>query len=104
VHLSLPEAIYKELKEIAEGMGIQVTDLIKVLIRDGLRKIREGDNLVVTAANGRSASEELEDRLAYIEGKIHVLSEILDSTLRRLERLESLVSSVLSVELPTKEE
>ena len=104
VHLSLPEAVYKELKEVAESMGIQITDLIKVLIRDGLKRIREGNDFIAASSRNKyNVPEDLEDRLAYIEGKIHILSELLDSTLHRLERLESLVSSVLPIEVPTKE-
>ena len=103
VHLSLPEAVHRELKEVAESMGIQLTDLIKVLIRDGLERLRRGEFSLTpqgaSAQRGTVAAEEL----LYIEGKLHMLSETVDTLIRRLERLENLITNVLSVELSAEE-
>lgn len=103
VHLSLPEAVHRELKEVAEGMGIQLTDLIKVLIRDGLERLRRGEfSLSPQGASARGGAITTEE-LLYIEGKLHMLSETVDALMRRVERLENLIASALSVELSAEE-
>ncbi len=38
VHISLPSKTYEELKQKAGDLGIQVTDLIKIYIRNGLER------------------------------------------------------------------
>jgi len=37
VHISLPSKVYEDLKKKAAELGIQVTDLIKLYIRQGLQ-------------------------------------------------------------------
>jgi metal-responsive CopG/Arc/MetJ family transcriptional regulator len=40
IHLSLPESLYNELKEYAAEMGVNITDLVRMMIREGLEKYR----------------------------------------------------------------
>ncbi|MFP3268010.1 MAG: hypothetical protein RXO29_00210 [Desulfurococcales archaeon] len=42
VHLSIPDRLYDELREVAEAYGIQVTDLIKILVKNGVRLAKNG--------------------------------------------------------------
>ena len=99
VHLSLPESIYRELKEKAGELGIQVTDLIKLFIRLGLEHglSRTG---VVDAEAVNALSRKL-DRLerdfrvktTILEGKYRQLEETLNYLVERLEMIEELVSA-----------
>ncbi len=42
VHLSIPDRMYSELKKAAESIGIQVTDLIKMVLNENLPLIKKG--------------------------------------------------------------
>jgi len=69
VHISLPSKTYEELKKKAGELGIQVTDIIKIYIKNGLEK----------GFTGRSCENELET----IETKIKILEE----NLRQLRKM-----------------
>lgn len=84
VHLSLPEAVYRELKKRAEGLGIQVTDLIKMYISNGIR----GTAFTIPANNG---FERVDERLIYIEGKLVQISELINYLVRKVRDLEERV-------------
>ena len=103
VHLSLPEAVHRELKEVAESMGIQLTDLIKVLIRDGLERMKRGE-LALSAGQWSSSRHAPPEELLYIEGKLHMLTEAVDALARRVERIEGLLSTVLPLEVAKEEQ
>lgn len=78
VHLALPESIYNELKERANEMGIQVTDLIKLYIRMGL-----GGGL--SRSEGAEAVNELSKRLEKLEKEQKVKVMLLEGKLRQIE-------------------
>lgn len=84
VHLSLPEAVYRELKRRAEGLGIQVTDLIKMYISNGIR----GATFTVSSNDG---FERVNERLIYIEGKLVQISELINYLVRKVRDLEERV-------------
>jgi len=114
VHLSLPEAVYRELKEAAAEMGVQVTDLIKFFIREGLEKIRK-ERLEKKRRAQQEATELLlqlmmqleelkntvEERLASIEGDLYRLQVGMQSLKKRVSKLEDLVEEMrIPVEEP----
>lgn len=50
IHLSLPEQLYSELKKRSEEMGIQMTDLVKVMIRNALEgSVEDSSNEIQVA-------------------------------------------------------
>ena len=114
VHLSLPEPVYQELKEAAAEMGVQVTDLIKFFIREGLEKIRK-ERLEKKRRAQQEATELLlqlmmqleelkntvEERLASIEGDLYRLQTTVQSLKKRVSKLEDLVEEIrIPVEEP----
>jgi len=114
VHLSLPEQVYQELKEAAAEMGVQVTDLIKFFIREGLEKIRK-ERLERKRKVQQEATELLlqlmmqleelkntvEERLASIEGDLYRLQATVQSLKKRVSKLEDLVEEMrIPVEEP----
>jgi len=68
VHLSLPDKLYDELKEAAEIYGIQVTDLIKILIKNGVKMAKSGS--ISSGAAETEKFDELNERLSKIEKAI----------------------------------
>ncbi len=81
VHLSLPEHVYRELKKRAEGLGIQITDLIKMYINNGIR----GMAFSLAPNDG---FERMDERLIYIEGKVTQISELINFLVRKVRELE----------------
>ena len=111
VHLSLPEAVYRELRREAEELGIQITDLIKILIKEGLERRRNNS----AQNNGGSAGvnvdknvlEEILGRLYYLEGMLVTLSETVKFLSFKIEELETSSSEELNLEpivIPPKRE
>ncbi len=81
VHLSLPVQVYEELKRKAAELGIQVTDLIKIFIKQGLHYGIAGPR---HAANERVDLKAFEQRIKKLESMIEVIN-------RRMMRLEGKV-------------
>ncbi len=73
IHLSLPEAVYREVKRYSEHLGVQMTDLVKFMINKGLEELRE--------KYGRSRDEELANT-------VNLLASTLESIDKRLQLLE----------------
>ncbi len=100
VHLSLPEQTYKELRERASQLGIQVTDLIKLYIRMGLERgfaSRSSEDSEAIAAVSRKVDRlerDLKIKLTLIEGKYRQLEEALNYLIERVEMLEEAVAEV----------
>ncbi len=55
VHLSIPDKTYRELKYYAEKFGVQITDIIKFFIKQGLEDLYE--------KHGRPAGRDIEEKL-----------------------------------------
>ncbi|MEM0179067.1 MAG: hypothetical protein QW326_03855, partial [Fervidicoccaceae archaeon] len=68
VHLSLPDKLYEELRQVAENYGIQVTDLIKVLIKNGIALAKNGN--LSSGAMDTGKINELAEKLSRVESTI----------------------------------
>ncbi len=109
VHLSLPEPVYRELKERAERLGVQVTDLIKFLIKQGLEQLQEEERkkalslvssfeeeLTKIKETLMDMQEFMEKKLTYIEGRIYQFQELLKHMSRKVKELEDEVEELKS--------
>ena len=112
VHLSLPESVYRELRKEAEQLGIQITDLIKVMIRESLERRKAQNNFRNNNGNATSSTdknllEEILGRLYYLEGMLTTLSETVKFLSFKIEELEASSSEELGLEpivIPPKRE
>ncbi len=90
----MPERIYGELKDLASGMGIQITDLIKMFIKQGLH----GD----LRASGGLINERIrnyDEDITYLKGKIFVLESLLNDLLSKSEEFEKRLNELESPEI-----
>ncbi|AWR96641.1 hypothetical protein DFR86_03115 [Acidianus sulfidivorans JP7] len=82
IHLSLPESMYEELRKKADEMGIQITDLVKFYIRQG---IEEKDNKQESARNA-----EYEESIAFLEAKVAQLDAMVAELVKKLRDIEDM--------------
>ena len=68
IHISVPDRVYRELKEAADVYGIQVTDLIKVFIRNNIDSARRG-KLTNTGA-GQAEIEQMNSKVSSLENQL----------------------------------
>ncbi len=100
IHLSVPERMYRELKREAEKLGIQVTDLVKMFIKQGLDNIRRNEIREEEQYSNAKIDQvlklieqlrnDIEARFAYIEGRIYQLNEVVKHVTRRIEEIEGI--------------
>lgn len=86
VHLSLPDKLYEELREAAESYGIQVTDLIKILIRNGVKLAKSGS--LASSSADLDKINELIDRISKLEKSV-------EETRKQLERQSRIQTSMI---------
>ncbi len=111
IHLSVPERMYRELKKEAEKLGIQVTDLVKMFIKQGLdnikrNEIREEEQYSNTKIDQvlkliEQLRNDIEARFAYIEGRIYQLNEVVKHVTRRIEEIEGISEEGIEPEIVT---
>ncbi len=104
IHVSVPESVYEELKRRAAEMGVQITDLVRFYIRNGLKS-------GLIAAEGRAASSreveelarkfdalraEVATEIVRIKGKQKELEELFNYVIERIEMLEEMVMKARS--------
>lgn len=100
VHLSLSDALYKQLKDKSDEIGIQVTDLIKLYIKMGLQgglanRQSDSEAVVVNLSNRLDRVErDLRLKVTMMEGRYRQLEETLEYLLQRLDALEDLIGDV----------
>lgn len=101
VHLSLSDAMYKQLKEKSDEIGIQITDLIKLYIKMGLqgglaaRQEGASEVMIANLSNRLDKVErDLKLKVTMMEGRYRQLEEALDYILQRLDSLEDLIGEV----------
>ncbi|MCG3108384.1 hypothetical protein L3N51_00665 [Metallosphaera sp. J1] len=73
--------MYEELKRKAEDMGIQVTDLVKFYIKNGM----EGGNQESSRSEN---TEKLEESVAYLEARVAQLDLLVMELVRKLKVIE----------------
>ncbi|BDB98874.1 hypothetical protein [Saccharolobus caldissimus] len=84
IHLSLPEWMYDELKQKADELGIQMTDLVKLFIKKGL----EGDFDENKEKEDKQNTTTYEESIAFLEAKVAQLDALLIEVLKKLQMLE----------------
>lgn len=84
IHLSVPEAIYRDLREVASEYGIQLTDLVKIFIKEGLERRFEG--------NKRASGQE--ERVEILEGEIYRIKGAIEELFRKIEELTDRVEEL----------
>ncbi|MCE4614442.1 MAG: hypothetical protein F7B60_02780 [Desulfurococcales archaeon] len=98
VHLSIPDRVYGQLKEKAAELGIQVTDLIKLYINQGLRYglNQGGGDLEALKEAGKRMDvleAEVKHKLNLLEGRYYELMEQITYLFKRINLLQELVES-----------
>lgn len=94
----MPESVYSELRKLASSMGVQITDVIKMFIRDGLHREKIRENGGVPDAIKRKLND-YESRMTFLEGKIHVTETLLTTLLKEVEDLKARVEELESPEV-----
>ncbi|EWG06927.1 MAG: hypothetical protein ASUL_07054 [Candidatus Aramenus sulfurataquae] len=80
IHLSLPEQLYEELRSKAEEMGVQITDLVKFFIKQGIEgKLEKQDDKRI---------EQYEENVAFLEAKVAQLDAMVSELMKKLKSLE----------------
>ncbi|BDC18119.1 hypothetical protein HS5_10090 [Acidianus sp. HS-5] len=87
--------MYEELRKKAEDMGIQITDLVKFYIRQGMEKEEDEDV---------GKSSEYEENIAFLEAKVAQLDAIVGELVRKLKNIEDEDIGEEEVELKEREE
>ena len=111
VHVTMPSAMYDELQRIAREMGLSVSGLIKLLVSEGLerlkserlsrrRRLLEDEQAVEVLTELMARVEKLqqlvEERLTAIEGDLYRVRMQLNNLRRRVSRLEDVVEDKLA--------
>lgn len=91
VHISIPDKLYQELKEVADIYDIQITDLIKILIKSYLPLAKQG-HLSIPDSSIHETYQQLYSKVENFEKKISELETLTRSFIRAsslmLQKLE----------------
>lgn len=79
IHLSLPESLYEELRRKADDMGVQITDLVKFFIKQGIEGKED---------NGQENGEQYEESVAFLEAKVAQLDAMVSELVKKIKLLE----------------
>ena len=103
IHLSVPEKVYDELRRKAEGMGISITSLVKIAIKECIinngmprREAVGSDNEEAVEALAKkvdSLERMVKLQVMRLKGKQKELEDFLQYVLERLEMIEDMLSS-----------
>ncbi|MCX8196015.1 MAG: hypothetical protein N3F67_02930 [Acidilobaceae archaeon] len=98
VHLAIPDKTYEELRTRASEMGIQVTDLIKLYIKQGLERgyAEEGGAANALSKKVDRVERDTRVKITYLEGKLRELEETLFYVIERIEILEESIAEYKS--------
>ncbi len=114
IHLSVPESMYRELKREAEKMGVQVTDIVKMFIKQGLNEIRREEERRREreyASNNQLAEvmkaieglrKDIEARLTYLEGRLFQLNSIVEYVVNKIEEIEEVNEEEVEPDVSTE--
>ncbi len=129
IHVYLPDSIYEELKKKAAERGMKVTELAKLLIYEGLRRMSGGDaeaeqqveavrssrreaagqvneavleKLMQLQAQMEKMKEMFEERMIELEEQIYTLQDELRKVKAKVNRLEDAYEDLVNpVEVET---
>ncbi|AEB95586.1 conserved hypothetical protein [Metallosphaera cuprina Ar-4] len=73
--------MYEELKRKAEDMGIQITDLVKFYVKNGIENRGED-------SSRNENTEKLEESIAYLEARLAQLDLLVMEMAKKLKVLE----------------
>lgn len=73
--------MYDELKRKAEDMGIQVTDLVKFFIKNGLEGAQQ-------SVSRKENTDNLEESIAFLEAKVAQLDSLLMDLVKKFKIIE----------------
>ncbi len=79
IHLSLPESLYEELRRKADDMGVQITDLVKFFIKQGIEGKED---------NEQENGEQYEESVAFLEAKVAQLDTMVSELVKKIKLLE----------------
>ncbi|AWR93348.1 ribbon-helix-helix domain-containing protein [Acidianus brierleyi] len=79
IHLSLPESLYEELRRKADDMGVQITDLVKFFIKQGIEGKED---------TGEENGEQYEESVAFLEAKVAQLDAMVSELVKKIKLLE----------------
>ena len=128
IHVTVPDSVYDELREYASEMGLAVSGLVRLFIKEGLERLRRKrrrlrllgqlgesvaadgeaeeaaaevpDVLVEVLARLEKLQQMVEERLTAIEGDLYRMRIQLNNLRRRVSRLEDVVEDkVMPVEV-----
>ena len=114
IHLSVPESMYRELKREAEKMGVQVTDIVKMFIKQGLNEIKREEERRREreyASNNQLAEvmkaieglrKDIEARLTYLEGRLFQLNSIVEYVVNKIEEIEEVNEEEVEPDVTTE--
>jgi DNA-binding ferritin-like protein len=75
----LPESLYEELRRKADDMGVQITDLVKFFIKQGIEGKED---------NEQENGEQYEESVAFLEAKVAQLDTMVSELVKKIKLLE----------------
>lgn len=90
VHLSIPESLYERMRRKSEELGIQVTDLIKIYIKQGLEERDEAKE---------KSNDVLEENVLMLEVRMRQLEAIVNEIVERMREYEDREAEDIHTEL-----
>jgi len=76
--------MYRELREVANEFGLQITDMVKIFIKEGLeRRLEKKKKLSLS-----------EERIEVLEGEIFRLKDTVDELFRKIEELSDKIEEM----------
>ncbi|NAZ12223.1 MAG: hypothetical protein GU361_05820 [Desulfurococcales archaeon] len=97
IHISVPDKLYQELKEVSENYDIQITDLIKILIKNYLPLVKQG-YLSSPDPKANESYQQLQSKLETLEKRVNELDTLTRSFIRAsslmLQKLEEKIDKI----------
>ena len=94
IHIYLPDSIYEELKKLAAERGMKITDVARLLIYDGLKRLNSGaaDDVVPEAvqpqrreATAGQVNDAVLEKLMQLQAQMEKLKEMFEERMIELE-------------------
>ena len=91
IHIYLPDNVYEELKKLAAERGMKITDVARLLIYDGLRRLNNGAEVVQEQPQRREAAaagqvnDAVLEKLMQLQAQMEKLKEMFEERMIELE-------------------